>query len=82
MNPQPVVPRHKKTPRSGREAAQVAAEQRRIQRQVARSDRQHPAKEFQGSMQAGARAYPEPPLPAQHKSKPGLESQIRPAADV
>jgi NAD(P)-dependent dehydrogenase (short-subunit alcohol dehydrogenase family) len=52
--------------------------QRRIQRQVARSDRQHPAKEFRGAMQAGARVYPEPPLPAQHKGKPGNESQIEP----
>ncbi len=29
-------------------------------------------------MQAGARPYPEPPLPAQHKAKPGRESQIDP----
>jgi NAD(P)-dependent dehydrogenase (short-subunit alcohol dehydrogenase family) len=52
--------------------------QRRIQHQVARSDRAHPAVEFKGSMQAGARAYPEPPLPAQHKAKPARESQIDP----
>jgi hypothetical protein len=45
---------------------------------VARSDRAHPAAEFRGSMQAGARPYPEPPLPAQHKAKPGRESQIDP----
>src|ERR1700751_1713562 len=62
----------------GRTSGRVTQLQRRIQRQVARSDRRHPAKEFQGSMQAGARAYPEPPLPAQHKAKPGHESQIDP----
>ena len=76
---QRVVPRQKKTPRSGREVAQVAAEQRAIQRQVARSDRAHPAKEFKGAMQGGAREYPVPPLPAQHRPKPGHERAIRPA---
>jgi NAD(P)-dependent dehydrogenase (short-subunit alcohol dehydrogenase family) len=30
-------------------------------------------------MQAGARRYPEPPLPAQHLKKPGMESALRPA---
>ena len=29
-------------------------------------------------MQAGARRYPAPPLPAQHKSKPGHESDVTP----
>ena len=29
-------------------------------------------------MQAGARPYPKPPLPAQHRAKPGRESQIDP----
>ena len=30
-------------------------------------------------MQAGARRYPEPPLPAQHLKKPGMESALQPA---
>ncbi len=30
-------------------------------------------------MQAGARLYPEPPLPKQHHTKPGLESSLDPA---
>ena len=30
-------------------------------------------------MQSGARRYPEPPMPAQHRAKPGRESQIDPA---
>jgi NAD(P)-dependent dehydrogenase (short-subunit alcohol dehydrogenase family) len=61
-----------------RTSSRITRLQRRIQRQVADNDRKHPAKEFRGSMQAGARAYPEPPLPAQHKAKPGHESQIDP----
>ena len=52
--------------------------QRRIQREVARSDRRHPAQELKGAMQAGARTYPRPPLPAQHRAKPGHESEINP----
>nr|WP_243042408.1 SDR family oxidoreductase [Dyella sedimenti] len=31
------------------------------------------------AVQAGARTYPENPLPAQHMAKPGEESQLRPA---
>lgn len=62
----------------GRTSGGVTRLQRRIQREVARSDRRHPAKEFEGAMQAGARAYPQPPLPAQHKAKPGHESEINP----
>ena len=30
-------------------------------------------------MQAGARRYPEPPLPRQHEAKPGAEHAIEPA---
>lgn len=31
-----------------------------------------------GAMQAGARRYPEPPLPEQHLDKPGVESELTP----
>jgi hypothetical protein len=48
------------------------------QRRVARSDRQHPAKEFQGSMQAGARPYPDPSLPACAELKRGLSREVIP----
>ena len=34
-----------------------------------------------GAMQAGARRYPEPPLPKQHLRKPGLESELDPRPD-
>ena len=57
----------------------VVARQRAIQRKVARSDRKHPRKEAKGAMQAGARRYPEPPLPRQHERKPGAEHAIEPA---
>ena len=30
-------------------------------------------------MQAGARKYPVPPLPAQHLKKPGMESALNPS---
>src|SRR5690606_30202986 len=32
----------------------------------------------EGAVQAGARTYPEPPIPAQHLDKPGLESALDP----
>ncbi len=46
-----------------------------MQRQVARADRAHPAQKVRGAMQAGARQYPEPPLPRQHERKPGAERE-------
>jgi NAD(P)-dependent dehydrogenase (short-subunit alcohol dehydrogenase family) len=57
----------------------VVARQRAIQRQVARADRAHPRKPSKRAVQAGARRYPEPPLPRQHESKPGAEGDITPA---
>jgi NAD(P)-dependent dehydrogenase (short-subunit alcohol dehydrogenase family) len=58
-------------------AEPTATEQRRIQREVdardkAKSDGHGGAR----AMQAGARRYPEPPMPAQHLLKPGLESDL------
>jgi NAD(P)-dependent dehydrogenase (short-subunit alcohol dehydrogenase family) len=53
--------------------------QRKIQEQVAKADKTHPAKEATRAMQAGARAYPAPPFPKQHQSKPGSEAELRPA---
>jgi NAD(P)-dependent dehydrogenase (short-subunit alcohol dehydrogenase family) len=51
--------------------------QRDIQRRVARADRHTPPQE-EGAVQAGARAYPEPPFPEQHQPKPGDESTLEP----
>ncbi|HWN07525.1 MAG TPA: SDR family oxidoreductase, partial [Steroidobacteraceae bacterium] len=56
----------------------TVARQRAVQRQVARADRSHPQRKAEGPMQAGARRYPEPPLPRQHERKPGAERDIDP----
>ena len=57
-------------------AHKTAAEQRRIQDQVAAADkRKGETKSF--AMQAGARTYPEPPFPAQHQQKPGSEADLK-----
>lgn len=50
-----------------------------LQREITRADRARPPLESNGAMQAGARHYPAPPLPRQHQSKPGRESQLDPA---
>ena len=49
-----------------RETQGVIDEQRSIQREVKKADEQNNAKGG-GAMQAGARAYPEPPFPKQHR---------------
>jgi NAD(P)-dependent dehydrogenase (short-subunit alcohol dehydrogenase family) len=61
-----------------RTAARAAATHRSIQKRVARSDRRAPKERAEAAMQAGARRYPEPPLPKQHLAKPGLEAQLEP----
>jgi NAD(P)-dependent dehydrogenase (short-subunit alcohol dehydrogenase family) len=58
--------------------AEAAKQQRDIQSQVADAD-QHAGQSGNGAMQAGARLYPEPPLPKQHQRKPGSERQLDPA---
>ena len=60
----------------------VAARHRGLQRQVARADERHPKEKMNSAMQAGARHYPEPPFPRQHKAKPGQEFAPRSAANV
>lgn len=62
-------------------ASKTVEKQHRIQAQVDRQDRQKPEadKEKGGAMQAGARAYPVPPFPAQHQAKPGDEAALEPA---
>jgi NAD(P)-dependent dehydrogenase (short-subunit alcohol dehydrogenase family) len=56
-----------------------ARRQRGIQRQVARADSKHPKPKAKRAMQAGARAYPSPPFPKQHQSKPGSEAALKPS---
>lgn len=58
----------------------TAERQRDIQREVAADDaREASAKTGDGAIQAGARCYPEPPFPQQHKPKPGMEHGLDPA---
>ncbi|MBC7313290.1 MAG: SDR family oxidoreductase, partial [Rhizobium sp.] len=58
----------------------TAERQRDIQRDVAADDaRKTAAKTGDGAVQAGARRYPEPPFPQQHKPKPGMEHGLDPA---
>lgn len=60
------------------DAEAAAGQQRDIQDQVAKADRDS-GPSADGAMQAGARRYPEPPLPAQHQAKPGSEAALDPA---
>jgi NAD(P)-dependent dehydrogenase (short-subunit alcohol dehydrogenase family) len=63
---------------NAREAKRTSAEQRTIQRQIDKTDKRTKPKSSHGAMQAGARRYPEPPLPKQHQPKPGYESNLSP----
>lgn len=56
----------------------TVATQRAVQQQVAAREREGGA-DGGGAMQAGARAYPAPPFPAQHQPKPGDERRLDPA---
>ena len=60
------------------EAESTAEEERTVQRKIDRSDKRakHEKKKRGGAMQAGARVYPEPPLPSQHLEKPGHEADL------
>ena len=55
--------------------------QRAIQREVKAAEKEGgDKKKGKGkAMQAGARRYPEPPMPPQHQAKPGKESDVEPA---
>ena len=71
------------TPPQAADHAKAAADQERAIQQ--RTDRAE-AKSFKssddedvcGAMQVGARAYPEPPFPEQHQTKPGEEASLDP----
>ena len=60
------------------EAESTAEEERTVQGKIDRSDKRakHEKKRQGGAMQAGARFYPEPPLPSQHLEKPGQEADL------
>lgn len=59
-------------------AAAAARSHRQIQRGVAHADRRAPKRKAPHAMQAGARRYPEPPMPKQHMAKPGQEYRLDP----
>ena len=61
-----------------REAEKTAARERAIQQKIDRKEGSgNKQAEHKKPMQAGARDYPEPPLPAQHLEKPGLEAELK-----
>ncbi|MEG3124041.1 SDR family NAD(P)-dependent oxidoreductase [Sphingomonas sp. GB1N7] len=64
--------------KSDKNAAAPGKEQRAIQAEVAKADKKKKSPGG-GAMQAGARTYPEPPLPQQHQPKPGIEAKLDPA---
>jgi NAD(P)-dependent dehydrogenase (short-subunit alcohol dehydrogenase family) len=62
-------------------AKRAVAQERKIQEEMDVKEQRsfQPEEDGGGAMQAGARAYPEPPFPEQHQVKPGLESKLDPA---
>ncbi|WP_046864067.1 SDR family oxidoreductase [Microvirga massiliensis] len=67
-----------------RKAERTAEVQRKVQAQVDAADQAGGGEGSKGAMQAGARSYPEPPLPEQHLEKPGQEAKLdlRPMYDA
>ncbi|MET0183422.1 MAG: SDR family oxidoreductase [Caulobacterales bacterium] len=61
------------------QSERTAEDQRRIQENIGRQEEGQHANENKKAMQAGARKYPEPPMPAQHQGKPGDEAALDPA---
>ena len=70
------------------DARRVAEDERTIQREIDGESRSFKdsggENKKDGAMQAGARKYPEPPMPRQHLEKPGQESdlELRPYYDA
>jgi NAD(P)-dependent dehydrogenase (short-subunit alcohol dehydrogenase family) len=62
-----------------REAEKAAEAQRAIQRKADHAEKEARDESDEKPMQAGARAYPEPPMPRQHQAKPGVEAKLDPA---
>lgn len=72
-------------PSQSKATSAVAAKQRKIQAKTDTKDAKKAAtsngkseSDKKKAMQAGARKYPEPPLPKQHLAKPGRESDLTP----
>jgi NAD(P)-dependent dehydrogenase (short-subunit alcohol dehydrogenase family) len=72
----PSVPRKRSSAKSfARGARRAARSERAIQRAIDAKESRRPAPK-KSAMQAGARRYPEPPLPPQHQKKPGYEASL------
>jgi NAD(P)-dependent dehydrogenase (short-subunit alcohol dehydrogenase family) len=54
----------------------LRSRQRAIKKQVAQADKARPAIEMKGAMQAGARAYPEPPFDPSNAQIDGIEAKL------
>jgi NAD(P)-dependent dehydrogenase (short-subunit alcohol dehydrogenase family) len=63
---------------ASRKAGRTAHRHRKLQDRRAAADRRRPPQDADKPMQAGARRYPEPPLPRQHQRKPGQETRLDP----
>jgi NAD(P)-dependent dehydrogenase (short-subunit alcohol dehydrogenase family) len=59
------------------QAEKTAEKHQKIQSQLAEAEKKNPKKESKKAMQAGARNYPEPPMPKQHLQKPGIEADLK-----
>ena len=57
----------------------IADQERKIQAEIDAKGSKGGGKKDKGAVQAGARAYPEPPFPEQHQKKPGEEYRLDPA---
>ncbi len=70
---------HVKNDRFMRAAEAAARIERSIQKKIDQKDAQRTKKpkEDKSAMQAGARRYPEPPMPRQHIAKPGKEVDLK-----
>lgn len=66
---------------AGKPVSKVVEEQQSIQREVDAQDavKAKTSAKHKKAVQAGARKQPEPPFPKQHKTKPGIESELHPA---
>ncbi|PZF71273.1 SDR family oxidoreductase [Taibaiella soli] len=58
------------------EATATAKKHRKIQKQAIAADKEHPVRKHKHAMQAGARKYPEPPMPGEPLPKPGEEGNM------
>jgi NAD(P)-dependent dehydrogenase (short-subunit alcohol dehydrogenase family) len=60
-------------------AERIAEQERKIQVGIDAKAAEGGGSKGEGAVQAGARAYPEPPFPEQHQRKPGDEAALDPA---